>query len=555
MKKKQMKKSSIPVLIVLTAVALLLGGGLAVHVISKYIPTKKTADLMEYYGSPAEGEAAIILGTRILETRALTGADQVYLPLDLVNEYLNQRYYWDGAGQQVLYATPSELTYTPASDAAGSEVWLKDGVPYLSLPFIQKYTDLDATVSSNPSRVAIQYQFTDVNTVTVVKKTAVRLRGGIKAEVLRYVAPGETLHLMEELENWDQVATGDGYIGYIEKKRISAPEQKTFERDFQREEYTYHQQDTPVNLVWHQVTVPEANSMLPTDISSVTGVNVISPTWFSVLDNAGNISSLASADYVATAHAAGMAVWGLVDNFGADMSTLEVLSSTGARQNLIQCLIYQATLVGMDGINIDFEYLQEETGVHFLEFLRELSIECRKNNLVLSVDNPVPEEFTSHYDRAEQGRVVDYVIIMGYDEHYLGSENAGSVASLPWVEKGIQDTLEEVSPDRVINGVPFYARVWTTTGGAVTSEAYGMDRIQQFIAENKMEVYWDNSVGQNYASVEKDGSTYEIWVEDAQSIAAKIQLIKKYELAGVAAWKLGLENSGIWQVITENLQA
>ena len=554
-KKRQMKKSAIPVLVVLMAVAVLLLGGLAAHFIIKYTPTKKRADLVEYYGQPAGQEAAIVLGTSRIEEHAFTEADQVYLPLELVTTYLNQRYYWDAAGQQILYATPSELTSTPASDTAGGDVWVKDGAVYLSIPFVQKYTDLDVAVYENPSRVAIQYEFTDVRTVTVLKNTAIRLRGGIKAEVLTNVSIGDRLRLLEELEEWAQVATDDGYIGYIERKRISSPEVTTYERTFEREEYTYHEQESPVNLVWHQVTVMEANAMLSSDISQMSGVNVISPTWFSISDNAGNITSIASADYVNQAHSAGLAVWGLVDNFSPDISTLEILSNTSSRQNLIQCLIYQATSVGMDGINIDFEYLKEETGVHFLEFLRELSVECHKNNLVLSVDNPVPEDFTSHYDRAEQGRVVDYVIIMGYDEHYVGSEAAGSVASLPWVEKGIQDTLEEVSPERVIHAVPFYSRLWTTTGGAVTSEAYGMDKIQQLIAEYKMEVYWDSSVGQNYASAEKDGATYEIWVEDAQSIAAKVRLLHKYQLAGVAAWKLGLENSGIWQVISENLQS
>ena len=208
--------------------------------------------------------------------------------------------------------------------------------------------------------------------------------------------------------------------------------------------------------------------------------------------------------------------------------------------------------MGMDGINVDFESLSEDVGIHFLEFLRELSIECHKNNLVLSVDNPVPEDFTSHYDRAEQGRVVDYVIIMGYDEHYVGSE-AGSVASLPWVEQGIQDTLDEVPAKRVINAIPFYTRLWRTTGGNVTSEAIGMDQAQQTIADNNVETYWDKTTSQNYGKYDIDNSTYQIWLEDAQSVAEKVKLVSKYDLAGVSAWKLGFENNGIWQVISDNL--
>ena len=310
--------------------------------------------------------------------------------------------------------------------------------------------------------------------------------------------------------------------------------------------------DGKVNMVWHQVTSTDANAYFADATANMTGVNVISPTWFYLLDTSGNIANISSADYVAQAHEKGLKVWGLIDNFTQEVSTTETLSNTAARQNIISQLIQAATSVGMDGINVDFESLSEDVGIHFLEFLRELSIECHKNNLVLSVDNPVPEDFTSHYDRAEQGRVVDYVIIMGYDEHYVGSE-AGSVASLPWVEQGIQDTLAEVPAERVINAVPFYTRLWRTTGGNVTSEAIGMDQEQQVISENNVETYWDKTTSQNYGKYDIDNSTYQIWIEDSQSIAEKVKLVSKYNLAGVSAWKLGFENSGIWQVISDNL--
>ena len=354
------------------------------------------------------------------------------------------------------------------------------------------------------------------------------------------------------MDNWDQVATDDGYIGYIDKKKVGKASETTFERNFEGEQYSYLTMDEKVNMVWHQVTSTDANAYFADATANMTGVNVISPTWFYLTDTSGNIASIASADYVAQAHEKGLKVWGLIDNFTQDVSTTETLSSTAARQNIISQLIQAATGVGMDGINVDFESLSEDVGIHFLEFLRELSIECHKNNLVLSVDNPVPEDFTSHYDRAEQGRVVDYVIIMGYDEHYVGSD-AGSVASLPWVEQGVQDTLAEVPAERVINAVPFYTRLWRTTGGNVTSEAIGMDQAQQVIAENNVETYWDKTTSQNYGTYDIDNSTYQIWLEDSQSIAEKVKLVSKYNLAGVSAWKLGFENSGIWQVISDNL--
>ena len=547
MNKKYKPVIAVAVLVILVAIL-----GIVTHVVMKYIPSSEKMDLNEYYGEMADGEIALVIGTEKLEERGLVDGDRVYLPLDVVNTYLNQRYYWDSANQQILYATPSELTSASASSEAGDKVWVKDDKVYLNLTYVQEFTDLDAYITKDPYRIAIQYKFKNVKTVTVKKNTSIRYRGGIKSAILTSVKKGTKLRLIEEMENWDQVATDDGYIGYIDKKKVAEAEKTKFERSFKKEEYSYLTMDSKVNMVWHQVTSTDANAYFADATANMTGVNVISPTWFYLTDTSGNIASIASADYVSQAHEKGLQVWGLIDNFTQEVSTTETLSSTAARQNIISQLIQAAQDVGMDGINVDFESLSEDVGIHFLEFLRELSIECHKNNLVLSVDNPVPEDFTSHYDRAEQGRVVDYVIIMGYDEHYVGSE-AGSVASLPWVEQGIQDTLDEVPAKRVINAIPFYTRLWRTTGGNVTSEAIGMDQAQQTIADNNVETYWDKTTSQNYGKYDIDNSTYQIWLEDAQSVAEKVKLVSKYDLAGVSAWKLGFENNGIWQVISDNL--
>ena len=430
--KKHMSVFVVCLLIVLVS---LIGG--AVYGINKLIPTSKQMDLTEYYGQNADGEAALILGTQKLEQKALFSGNDVYLPLDVVSGYLNQRYYWDSENKKILYATPTSLTEEAASEQADGNVWLKDDTVYLKLDYVKKYTDIDSYIYEDPARVAIQYKFSNIQTVTVKKDTAIRYRGGIKSEILTKIPKDTVLRLLDEGEDWDQVATDDGYIGYIPKKKVSSADTTNYERDFQAEAYSYLTMDEPVNMVWHQVTSTDANSYFADAVQNMTGVNVISPTWFSVSDNDGNVSSLASGEYVMQAHEKGLKVWGLVDNFSENMSTTTVLSKTSSRQNLENQLVTYAMKSGLDGINIDFESLSEDVGIHFLQFLRELSIQCHENNLVLSVDNPVPEDFTSHYDRTEQGKVVDYVIIMGYDEHYVGSD-AGSVASLSWVEQGVK---------------------------------------------------------------------------------------------------------------------
>ncbi len=554
-----MRRGPHPAVIVVILIVAVAIAGVATHLIQKRIPTKERMDLTEYYGQTEPGSAILILNGSVQETRALLGnpeaglyEDNIYLPMDLVIAEIDQRYYWDGDASRVLYATPVELFRTDAGSQAGDPVWQREDGIYLSLGFIHRYTDMDIITNTNPARAAVRTRFSNVLTVTAKGETAVRYLGGIKSPILTYVPSGENMLLLAELENWYQVAAKDGCIGYVQKKDTTAPEVTTETREAVKPEYTYLTMDTLVNLVWHQVTIPEANAYLNDATMYMGGVNVISPTWYSMIDNNGNISDISSAEYVAQAHAKGLKVWGLIDNFSTEISSYEILSHTEARQNVIRQLIASATSVGLDGINIDFELLSEETGIHFLEFLRELSIDCHKYGLVLSVDNTVPAVYTSHYDRAEQGKVVDYVIIMGYDEHYEGSE-AGSVASLPWVEKGIQDTIAEVPAERVINGVPFYTRLWKTQAGRVTSEAIGMQSAQEAIREKHMETYWDVNLCQNVGKYEEDGALYQIWVEDNQSIAEKVKLIPKYGLGGVAAWKLGFEDSSIWATILENL--
>ncbi len=548
------KKRKNPALFVIILILLVAGAGFVTNIVRAHIPGKERMSLTEYYGVPAEGEALLILHGDFMEKRVVLNGETAYLPLGIVNTYLNQRYYWDVENRQIIYATPSELIYTPAQDTPGSDVWLHNDDVYLSIPFVQRFTDMDVYYNHDPERVAIQYDFDKLKMVKAVKNSAVRYRGGIKSPILCDVQAGDILYLLEELENWDQVATPDGYVGYIQKSAVSAVLTEQPARERTLEQYSYLTYDFPVNLVWDQVTVMDANDMLANRTASMTGVNVISPTWFALSDNAGNFTDLSSASYVNTAHAMGLKVWALADNFSPDMSTYEVLSHTGPRANLVANLVNATLACGADGINVDFEALSEETGVHFLQFLRELSIECHKNNLVLSVDNPVPADFTSHYDRAEQGCVVDYVIVMGYDEHYEGSTEPGSVASLPWVEQGIIETIAEAPSNRVINGMPFYVRVWKVMAESLASEAVSMGEAKRLLSEHNAQTYWDNVAYQYVGSYEADGATWKMWLEDEESIAYKTDLVRKYNLAGVAAWKLGMEESTVWPVITEHLK-
>ena len=554
-----MKKKITPVFSVIILIFLVICAGILSIFIKKYTPSGTIIDGKDYFQLTGDDEAGLVVNHQLEDAKVKMIDGRYYVENSVVATYINSRFYWDSQQQVMLYTLPTEeFQIVPESTqyvtSAGTQmtdyVILKqiDGGVYLDLEFVSQYTDMTYTAFEDPARVVVRTKWNDLQLVTAQK-------GGIKSPIVAKVKKGDTLYLQEELDNWSRVATADGYSGYIKKEVLSDPKDDNEEHASTAPEYTNISKDYKINLAFHQVTSMDGNATLAQMVADAQGVNTISPTWFSVTDNNGTISSLASADYVNQAHAMGMEVWGLIDNFNSGTDNLTFLSSTAARANIIQQLMTQAASVGLDGINLDFESITEEQAPHYIQFVRELSIACRNQGIVFSIDDPVPT-YSKHYDRTEQGIVADYVIIMGYDEHYAGSTDAGSVSSLGFVKAGIEDTLKEVPAQKVINAIPFYTRVWIQPFGAgnLTSEVLGMDGAANYISEHGMDTYWDDEAGQNVASVEAEDGIYTIWVEDEQSIGEKMKLIQENQLAGVAEWKLGFERASVWPVIAQYLQ-
>lgn len=558
------RRKVIPVLVAIALIILAASVMAAVSLIKKYTPTKERADLNEYFSLTEDDEAAVIIGNELLEAKGMVVGEEIYIDYDTVKTYLNARFYWDSNENLLLYTTPDDVIradlgsrdyyVTKEKISENYDVFKMDGgKAYVAIDFVQKYTNLEYKYLPDPNRIQITSEWGGVTYADVRKDGNVRLRGGIKSEILTEAVKGDSVFVIERGEKWAKVRTADGYIGYIENKRLTADKTKETSREFEEPVYTGISKDHKINLVWHQVTNQAANNSMLTLVAGTKGINTISPTWFSISDNEGNISNLASANYVNHAHQIGIEVWGLVDNFKEGVSTLDVLSYTSKRERLTNQLIAAAIEYNLDGINVDFEQLSVETGEPFIQFIRELSIKCRKNGIVLSVDNYVPEAYSNHYNRTEQGIVADYVIIMGYDEHFAGSEESGSVASLEFVKRGIENTLKEVPKEKVINAVPFYTRLWKEVSEGdtvkITSEALGMKEAETRLSANGVTPVWDDAAGQYYAEYEKDGAVYKVWLEEEKSIEEKMKLVSEYELAGVGAWKLGLEKSTIWDVI------
>lgn len=562
--KEQQKKKAAPVLIVLILIVLVGAAGVGSFLINRYKPGTEYMAGNEYFNLTDENSVALIQNGELLEEQAVLIGGEPYAAYTYVESQLNSCFYWDeetkgillttSGGVQTLLPGDAAVAKTPGGQPAVQQE--SDGKVYISLDVVKEYTDLDYAYYSDPNRVVIRNEWDGVEQATVQSDTAqVRQKGGIKSLILADVQKGDTLLYLENLDNWCKVMTADGYTGYIQTEDISEPE-AIEARTAKKDSYERITRDHKINLVWHQSTSTESNDAMAEMTAEMTGVNVISPTWFSVTDETGTISSLASADYVKLAHEAGREVWGLIDNFNEAFDETTDLAYASVRSRIIEQLLAEAASCGMDGINVDFENLKEAGIPHYLQFLRELTSAAHAQNLVVSVDTPVPQAYTMYYQRGEQARFVDYMIVMAYDEHFAGSEEAGSVSSLPFVQQAVEEMTRVMPADQVICGIPFYTRVWTEKFGqsAITSEVLGMDGAKNYAKENQMTETWDASLGQNVATVETSDARYTIWMEDEQSMEEKLKVIQSADLAGVAEWKLGFECADVWSLISEYIE-
>lgn len=562
--KEQQKKKAALVLVVLILIVLVGAAGVVSFLINRYKPGTEYMAGNEYFNLTDKNSVALIQNGELLEEQAVLIGGEPYAAYTYVESQLNSCFYWDeetkgillttSGGVQTLLLGDAAVAKTPGGQPAVQQE--SDGKFYISLDVVKEYTDLDYAYYSDPNRVVIRNEWDGVEQATVQSDTAqVRQKGGIKSLILADVQKGDTLLYLENLDNWCKVMTADGYTGYIRTEDISEPE-AIEARTAKKDSYERITRDHKINLVWHQSTSTESNDAMAEMTAEMTGVNVISPTWFSVTDETGTISSLASADYVKLAHDAGREVWGLIDNFNEAFDETTDLAYASVRSRIIEQLLAEAASCGMDGINVDFENLKEAGIPHYLQFLRELTSAAHAQNLVVSVDTPVPQAYTMYYQRGEQARFVDYMIVMAYDEHFAGSEEAGSVSSLPFVQQAVEEMTRVMPADQVICGIPFYTRVWTEKFGqsAITSEVLGMDGAKNYAKENQMTETWDASLGQNVATVETSDARYTIWMEDEQSMEEKLKVIQSADLAGVAEWKLGFECADVWSLISEYIE-
>ena len=531
-----------------------------------------------------EGEvAAVALEDSYAEEYGIVKNGDCFVNIDSLKSGVDDRFYYDKNEKLVMFTNATEVITSEVGKNAltnGEEKdyqisFVENGKCYVNMDFVTdcisaEYKLFEAKKKC-PAIISLNYKTGKVKEASLDDDIEMRTNGDYQNLIVKELKEDTKVKIIEEGENWDKVKAVGGIIGFVPSKYVD--DIKNVESVYKSDEDTYNHQliREGVSMVWDAVYNQSANANLKNDVKHVKGVNVISPTWFEMESKTGGLVSRASEDYIKTAHKNGMEVWALLDDFKSKKISHYVLSHTSSRKRLISSLMDSIDGLGVDGINVDFEFVTESVAKDYLQFLREMSVECRKNRITLSIDNYAAMGHTAYYDWKQQYKIADYVIFMNYDEHNAGDDEAGSVSSLEFMENAITNSVEQIGEsNRVINGIPFFTRLWEMTPEGkgtnkgtyvedavdgnyyLNSQALTMNKAEKACKDAKVKPTFDKTTGQNYATWEKGSTTYEIWLEDETSIKSRLELTKKYKLGGNAYWALGQEKDSIWNTIEAN---
>lgn len=548
-------------LIAVVAVVVLAALAAGTFLVKRYAPSKEWMDGYKYFEVDSNTDKTlVIIDNKSYSDIGVMRDDVLYLPVDFVSDYINVRFYYDKESNAVLY-TDDSRTYIYEPDSTGykdsdgntydseykiaSEI---DGTMYIAFQYVADYTNCTYAYGSKPSRLSVNMINGEVSRVTAKKDMYIRYRGGIKSDILEQINKGDSVYYVESYDDWIKVISATGYTGYVKSSDVSEVYTEVPDNTYESE-YAGLSISQKVKLGWFQVAGTAGNDNY-TQLTGLSNINVIAPTWYSITSENGSMSNYSSASWVNAMHNKGLQVWPLVDDFNKSVDFKALYSSRTARKTMIDTLIKDARAYGYDGINLDLENVKSDYAKDFLQFVRELSVECHKNNIILSTDNYKPEAYNSCYNLKEQSDYVDYAIVMAYDEHYAGSE-AGSVASLTFVKEAVEDMTALVPADKVVVGIPFFTRIWSVSQTSTTSSAVGMQAAIDELNKDGQTAIWNDDAGQYVCSYDKNGVTRKIWFEEDKSIEEKLKVVVDNNTAGIAVWKLGLEKASVWNVINQ----
>jgi spore germination protein YaaH len=488
----------------------------------------------------------------------------IYISHEVLRDYVDECIYYDTQERIAtltnleevwrFYANSTDIKLNGVYGTMDSPLLVRENRAYFPLDFLESKYPLEVVKGGDgrlfvASDLGIQRQI-----ATVTKKKAVlRTHPDKDKWIIETVNKGENVVVYSTEGDYTRVRSENGIIGYIKTNCIEVDGVTSYEED---KVYVAQPLPNPLNekvrLVWDQMTYIPDGTLSADKYKNMTYANVISPTWFEFADYEGNLIDRGSLNYTRRAKEKGLQVWALLSHsFTEPELTKEILTSTNKRQHVINQLIQAVQNYELDGINIDIENVQADFGSEWVQFMRELYPQMNQLGVTVSVDIYMPSAWSTHYERDRISEVVDYFIVMAYDQHWSGSEEAGSVADLNWVENGLQTNLEEVPKEKLILGVPFFTRIWAENREGLTSTSYSMYAALKEVEAWGVTIYYDNVLGQHYAEKLQGETTYRVWLEDETSMQNRVKLIETYDLAGVAGWKLGLETNAVWDILKE----
>ncbi|TCO73770.1 glycosyl hydrolase family 18 protein [Marinisporobacter balticus] len=507
----------------------------------------------------------------IIEDQEIAGYEEpyvddtgIYLPYNVVVDHLYQNMTLDKKSenifinlenQDILLEDPTLTDFIKDNKIAiNVPTKVKDGQAYVPVSLLNKLFEIDICYVDDTKAVIIDHFSSKIMVGEITEKKA-----KIKSKSFSLINPklkkGDQVRVYGEEENDYIVRSDEGIIGTIEKKYVRViEEERKIDKQLNEKRELFNSKNQKINIVWEYVNKKSPDLSKEIKIESL---DVIVPTWFSIANDKGTVMNNGDRNYVEEAHEKGYKVWGLVNNSFDPAITASILKDEKLRKKVIGQLVIYASLYDLDGINIDFENVYYEDQKALVKFVEEIKYYTKKQNLVLSMDITVPsssKQWSKVYDRRALGKLVDYMAVMTYDEHWASSPVSGSVASVGWVEKGILNTLKSIPEEKILLGLPFYTRRWKESKDAsgkvkVESKAISMTWAKKIIDEKNAPVIWNEEVGQYYAQYNEDDAVYKIWLEDPRSIALKVDLVEKHNLAGTAAWRRGYEDVQVWAVL------
>lgn len=474
-----------------------------------------------------------------------------YIYNDQVNEQIITTY---GEKIGVLSLKENKININDANVELTSGVEQKNGQFFIPISLMSNIYNMEMSFIKDKKVLVMDSLDRELIKMDAAKNLKVRSKSTAFSRIVDKVKKGEKVVLVEKKNGWSKIRTTSGKVGYV---KTTCLQNEIYVR-YKLEKSS--QISGKVNMVWDYFSeYAKAPNRIGTKIE---GVNVVSPTFFHLIKNGegklhANVGDNGNS-YIKWAKQNNYKVWGMVSNNSYKDTTSKILNSYRLRTNLINNIIYAATIYNLDGINIDFENLKKEDKDVFSRFIIELKPKLKEAGIVLSIDTTAldgGDDWSECYDRNLIGNVADYLVFMAYDQYSSNSKKAGTTAGYNWIETNIKKLIdrEEVEADKIILGIPFYTRLWQEKNGKISSKTVDMKDIKNVLPRNIQKV-WDEDLKQNFVEYTKNNTIYKMWIEDEESIKAKIELVRQYNLAGTAAWEKDRETASVWKVISEGLK-